>query len=81
MAGAICPRIGNRSSGIVCMHAGWYQTEKRGVPRGWVVAAGVLKSKGWGASRTNAVDPETQKSVTSHKKEYVYVLDGTILDK
>ena len=30
MAGVICPGIGNRSSGIVCIHGGWDQTEKKG---------------------------------------------------
>ncbi len=38
MAGVICPGIGNRSSGIVCIHGGWDQNAKRGVPQGWVVA-------------------------------------------
>ena len=48
MAGVICPGIGNRSSGIVCIHGGWDQTEKKGGTRvGGSFLAGVWKSKGW----------------------------------
>ena len=38
MAGVLCPRIGNRSSGIVCKGAEESLSDKVGVPGGWVVA-------------------------------------------
>jgi hypothetical protein len=53
VAGVICPRIGSRSSGIVCKGAEESLSDKVGVPGGWGLAGWSFEKQGVGALRSD----------------------------